>query len=179
MFNSTFDFSLLGLRVPALLISPWLAKGGIDGSPYQNTSALRFLIDRMNAIYKTDAQYLTERDANAPLLDTVFSNFGQKDMREDCLPWIEPYTSLPFADPQTCSTAIPYSNGSLMLWNPPPKTDTASPVRYINELLDIYIRPLPGHPDSGKKITRKFTTNAEVAQYKEEREQAAEAYYKS
>jgi hypothetical protein len=50
-------------------------------------------------------------------------------------------------------------------------------VSYTPELLEMYLRPLPGHPDSGKKITRPFATNADVLAYSEERVQAAEKYF--
>jgi hypothetical protein len=49
----------------------------------------------------------------------------------------------------------------------------AAPGLYVLELLNMYLRRLPGHPDSGRKITREFRTNAEVVAYTEERLQAA------
>jgi phospholipase C len=170
--NSTFDFSLLGFRVPALLISPWLSRG-IDNTQYQNTSVLRFIIDTMNANYGTSAAYLTSRDASAPSLDSVFSQFGQSTMRTDCPGWITPYPTLPCTDPATGSDAIPYNEGNLTAWTPPAGTDAAPPVDYINELMNIYVSPLPGHPDSGKMVTRTFPTNAEVMEYIKERMEAA------
>jgi phospholipase C len=170
--NSTFDFSLLGFRVPALLISPWLARG-IDNTQYQNTSVLRFIIDAMNANYGTSAAYLTSRDASAPSLDSAFSQFGQSAMRTDCPGWITPYPTLPCVDPATGSNAIPYCEGKLTAWTPPAGTDAAPPVDYINELMNIYVSPLPGHPDSGKTVTRTFSTNAEVTAYIKERMEAA------
>jgi hypothetical protein len=53
------------------------------------------------------------------------------------------------------------------------------PVSYIYELLNIYVGSLPGHPDSGRKITRTFATNAEVAGYSEERIRAAMRFYQT
>jgi len=172
ILNSTFDFSLLGLRVPALLISPWLGKG-IDSTQYQNTSVLRFLVDKLNAEFKTNASYLTQRDANAPQLDAAFNQFGQETMRQDCPLWMEPYATLPSADPATNSNAIPYASGTLTPWTPPLGMDAAAPVPYINELLNIYLNSLPGHPDSGKNVTRAFATNNSVQEYIAERMRAA------
>jgi phospholipase C len=172
--NSTFDFSLLGLRVPAILISPWLA-AGIDSNQYQNTSVLRFLIDKINEINAVSGPVippLTQRDANAPSLGSAFSQFGVDTMRQDCPTWITPYPTLPCTDPQTQSNAIPYSDGTLTAWTPPQGTQSAPPVSYI------YVAPLPGHPDSGKKITRNFPTNADVTSYIEERTQAAHSHFK-
>ncbi|MFZ6765744.1 alkaline phosphatase family protein [Undibacterium sp. Di26W] len=178
--NSTFDFSLLGVRVPALLISPWLA-AGIDSNQYQNTSVLRFLIDRMNAVDAptTPIPPLTERDATAPSLDSAFVQYGQITMRQDCPDWIVPYATLPCTDPSTGSNAIPYSDGTLTPWTPPKSMMRAKPVAYIQEFLNIYVAPLPGHPDSGKKIIRDFATNGDVASYTQERTQAAKQFYQA
>ena len=47
--NSTFAFNRLGVRVPTLLISPWVPKGHIEhkgsnhGGEYSHTSILHFL----------------------------------------------------------------------------------------------------------------------------------------
>jgi len=174
--QSQFDFSLLGLRIPALLISPWL-NPGIDSRPYQNTSVVRFLIDKFNQEFNQKAQPLTERDKNAPELQSAFVQFGRDTQRKDCPERIEPYAHLPSIDPHTKSDAIPYSDGTLTDWTPRPGTLDAPPVAYIQELLNMYVAPLPGHPDSGKKITRTFATNAEVASYTEERVQAADKFY--
>jgi phospholipase C len=176
--QSQFDFSLLGPRIPALLISPWL-KPGIDSQQYQNTSVVRFLIDKFNSEFDQRAQPLTERDKDAPKLQSAFNRFGTDTQRQDCPEWIEPYAHLPSIDPNTNSDAIPYSDGTLTEWTPPSSTLEAAPVAYIQELLDMYVAPLPGHPDSGKEITRTFATNAEVASYTEERVHAADQFYAS
>jgi hypothetical protein len=133
----------------------------------------------MNAEFGTTLGPLTERDGNAPDLESAFVQLGLKEMRQDCPAWIEPYSTLPSTDPQTGSKAIPYSDGTLMPWNPPQGTLSATPVSYIQELLNIYLAPLPGHPDSGKKITKTFATNADVASYTEERVQAANQFYEA
>ncbi|MFZ6756226.1 alkaline phosphatase family protein [Undibacterium sp. Ji50W] len=180
--NSTFDFSLLGLRVPALLISPWL-EAGVDSHQYQNTSVLRFLIDKMNTMNPVGEpviEPLTQRDATAPTLESAFTQYGQSTMRQDCPIWITPYSKLPSTDPSTGSSTIPYSDGTLTKsWSPPLSMLNAKPVPYINEFLSIYVARLPGHPDSGKKITRDFSTNAEVASYTAERVEAANQFYSS
>ncbi len=41
-----FDFTSLGPRIPALLISPWLG-AGVDHTQYQNTSILRCIQDML------------------------------------------------------------------------------------------------------------------------------------
>ena len=177
ILNSVFDFALLGLRVPALLISPWL-KPGIDSNQYQNTSVLRFLIDRLNDWAEPSQVHidpLTLRDKNAPSLESAFAQFGLDAMRHDCPERIEHYK--PSDLPGYPYQEIPYGDGKLTVWTPPEGIKSAPPVSYVNELLDIYVASLPGHPDSGKKIARSFATNAEVASYLEERLQAAGAAY--
>ncbi len=174
--DSQFDFSLLGLRIPAILISPWL-RAGVDSHQYQNTSVIRFLLERLNTAFGPRYTPLTERDRNAPQLESAFLQFGKNEMRQDCPAWIQPYATLPATDPNTGSNAIPYSDGTLTTWTAPPLILHAPPVRYIQELLNIYVAPLPGHPDSGQQIARVFSTNAEVAAYTEERMQAAKRFY--
>jgi phospholipase C len=94
----TFDFGLLGPRVPALLISPWLRKGAIASDPYQNTSILR-LIRKL-----IDAPKLTMRDDTAPCLSKVFDDFGLPQARTDCPTSIEGYANYPYADGDLAKT---------------------------------------------------------------------------
>jgi phospholipase C len=56
--SAKFGFDRLGLRVPTILISPWL-KQGVDSTPYQHTSILATLHD----LFGTTA--LTRRDKSA------------------------------------------------------------------------------------------------------------------
>lgn len=169
--ESQFDFSLLGLRIPALLISPWL-KPEIDSTPYQNTSVLRFLIDLINRLSPSPPQpYLTQRDANAPSLEQVFAKYGSETMR-DCPTHLETTKTMP--GPYGNIYELPYGDGKLdQAISLTQAMLDAAPVSYIQELVNIYLRRLPGHPDSGAKITRAFQTNAEVLAYTKERLQAS------
>lgn len=58
-----FDFTRLGLRVPAILISPYIQKGVIDHTEYDHTS----LIATARKLFLPDwqAKFLTRRDQNA------------------------------------------------------------------------------------------------------------------
>ena len=61
--NGKFGFDRLGVRVPALLISPWARKGWVDHQVYDHTSLL--------ATVKTHfglPDFLTQRDARANVL---------------------------------------------------------------------------------------------------------------
>lgn len=54
-----FDFTRLGVRVPTILISPWIPKGMVDSTRYQHTSIMATLRDLYGA------RALTKRDAEA------------------------------------------------------------------------------------------------------------------
>jgi phospholipase C len=57
--NMTFGFNRLGLRVPCVLVSPWIRKGTVDSTPYQHTSIFATLRDLFGV------GTLTKRDAGA------------------------------------------------------------------------------------------------------------------
>jgi phospholipase C len=64
--NVTFRFDRLGVRVPALLVSPWVGKGRVDHRIYDHTSllaTLRTLFDLREP--------LTRRDARANAFDDL------------------------------------------------------------------------------------------------------------
>jgi len=142
--NATFDFPC-SLPGAGLLISPWLSKG-IECEQYQNT-VLRFVVDRMNAIYHTSACYLKMRVTTAPVLDNVLNDLTK--YLEAGLPRPDGALSgIPTAD------TVPEVKTSRMRWllntmDTSAGTENARPVRYINELMSIYLSHLPGHPDSG------------------------------
>lgn len=69
-----FDFTRLGLRVPALLVSPFLPAGAIDDAIYDHTSLLATVKD----IFKLPS-FLTERDRFAQ----TFTNRFLKSPRTD------------------------------------------------------------------------------------------------
>jgi phospholipase C len=79
-----FDFSAYGVRVPAVVVSPWIAKGGVDHNLYDHGSVLA-TIERL---FGLDA--LTDRDAQA--LDLLSLLTGQLRPDSDCprdLPEVE------------------------------------------------------------------------------------------
>lgn len=45
--QTEYDFNQLGLRVPAILVSPWV-KRGVDQTVYDHTSLLKYLINKWN-----------------------------------------------------------------------------------------------------------------------------------
>lgn len=156
----SFDFTALGVRIPVMLISPWL-KAGVCSTPYQNTSILRFLQDLLP---NTTGQpyYLTQRDRAAPSFAPEFdyTRFGVATARTDCP------TTLPNYGLGVCAAL---------------QSDTAAtaeqlaapPTPHMVELTRQYLAPLPGHPDSGRPVTRPFATVGEMRAYAQERREAA------
>lgn len=64
--NAAFRFDRLGIRVPALLVSPWVGKGRVDHRAYDHTSllaTLRTLFDLPEPLTRRDAQANTFDDA--------------------------------------------------------------------------------------------------------------------
>jgi phospholipase C len=162
----SFDFSVLGPRIPVLLISPWLMKGGICSTPYQNTSILRFVQDLVAG--GLDAMFLTERDLNARSIAGVFdyANCGLPEMRDDCPREMPLYVG-------TKETPVVTEEQILGNIGPTPEQLAATPAPHILGLTKQSLMGLPGHPDSGKPITRDFATVAELRAYAKERRDAA------
>ena len=65
--HASFGFDRLGLRVPAILISPWVAQGVADDTTYDHTS-LPATIKKMFGL----PSFLTARDAAAATFDRNF-----------------------------------------------------------------------------------------------------------
>jgi phospholipase C len=63
-----FAFDRLGLRVPAIIASPWVKKGKVDSTRYQHTSVLATL----KKLFGLE-EFLTKRDASATAFDSLFS----------------------------------------------------------------------------------------------------------
>lgn len=165
----TFDFSLLGFRIPSILISPWLKKG-IASQQLQNTSILRFLQDRFCPPVspfdplQPPISYLTQRDRFASSIQTVFDDFGLDAPRTDCLEQVEPYNTAPYG----ICTPVELSEEALQV----------QPKQYMVDLTLEYLLALPGHPDSGQEVDYQFKTIAELIDYAKRRKEAAAVYYR-
>ena len=88
--QSGCDFRQLGVRVPAVVVSPWIPKGTVDHTQYDHTSVLR-TIENLFGISS-----LTARDAAA---DDVLALLSMPAMRTDCM------TTLPDPVPDTPPSA--------------------------------------------------------------------------
>jgi phospholipase C len=72
-----FDFRQLGVRVPCVIVSPWIPKGYIDETVRDHTSILRTIEE----IFELD--WLTDRDHGAESLSPLLS---ASSARNDALP---------------------------------------------------------------------------------------------
>jgi phospholipase C len=63
-----FTFNRLGIRIPAIAISPWIPEKTVVTDTYHNTSVIRTLRERWNL-----GPPFTARDADAPDLSRVFT----------------------------------------------------------------------------------------------------------
>jgi phospholipase C len=157
---STFDYTLLGPRIPALLISPWLA-AGVDSTQYQNTSILRFIEDQL-APAQPLSLYLSARDLNATSIAQAFNQFGLPTPRKDCLPSLTGYEK------------YAWFNGLASGPGPvDPAAEALPPSEHLVEVARMYASGQPGHADSGKPFDRKFATVADLDRYVRQRAQAA------
>ena len=161
--QAEFDFSLLGPRIPTLLISPWLFKG-IDSTQYQNTSILRYLQDLISGSTGLFLN-LTQRDAKAPSIVQVFDSLGSVEPRTDCPLNIEGYPGV--GGGNICDADA---------FTPTPAYLQRPPLPHTLTLATEYLGGLPGHADSGKPFPKSFTTNGELHAYAQERIDAAKAY---
>jgi phospholipase C len=79
-----FHFDRLGLRVPALVVSPWVAKGKVYSQPLRHTSILKTVRERFGI-----TRALSRREDAAASIAAIFD---QRAARTDCpaaLPRIE------------------------------------------------------------------------------------------
>jgi phospholipase C len=161
--EAEFDFTLLGPRIPAILISPWLSKG-IDSTLFQNTSILRYIQDLIAAPTELFLS-LTDRDAKATSISNVFDAFGNTVPRTDCPVNIEGYSN--FGGGNICDPDA---------FKPTAEFLQQAPQSYTIALAKEYIGGLPGHPDSDQPFTKTFASNAELNAYADERIEAAKKY---
>jgi hypothetical protein len=152
------------------LVSPWIDPQ-IDSTQYQNTSILRFVQDFLvQTAIGLPPVHLTERDLHANGFAKLFT---RDSPRTDCPQVIEGYGPTFGVCPspsQGLELKDAVTEDAVNYANQPPEP-------YRVDIAKEYAEILPGHPDSGKPITREFPTNAALAKYVQERNQAALLYY--
>jgi phospholipase C len=72
--QENFAFDRFGVRVPALLVSPWVDKGGVCEEKFDHTSLLRYLIEKWEL---GDLERLGQRVANAKSIKVALKDTPQ------------------------------------------------------------------------------------------------------
>jgi phospholipase C len=85
-----FDFKRLGVRVPAVLVSPYIEKGTIDSTVYDHTSVLASLKELFDL-----PDFLTKRDANAATFAHVITGTRRDDTPTKLPRMATPATAVP------------------------------------------------------------------------------------
>ncbi len=75
-----FQFDRYGIRVPVIVISPWVEKGTIDSTPYDHSSVIATISKRFRL------KPLTKRDAAANTFSGVFSRSSPRNDAPVALP---------------------------------------------------------------------------------------------
>jgi phospholipase C len=99
-----FDFKRLGVRVPAVVVSPYIPKGTIDHTEYDHTSIIRTTCEAFGL------PGLTDRDKNASSLQHLLHG----KYRDDCLSEVTPAGATPAV------TATPTTAARGFVSAPPP-----------------------------------------------------------
>jgi phospholipase C len=90
-----FGFDVLGPRVPAVLVSPWIEAGTVDENDYEHSSIPRTIRE----IFRLDAPFLTRREEVAR---SVLDNLRLAAPRTQNLP-----ETFPPVDPTPAAVAVP------------------------------------------------------------------------
>lgn len=121
-----FKFDRLGVRVPSILISPWIDKGIIDDTQYDHTS----IIKTLRTLFAPESSPLTNRDKEA---NHVLSKLSRKSPRRDTvvmpsLPFLQKSTDIEDTTPELDEFQISLIKlGELMRSNKMEKNDGFSP----------------------------------------------------
>lgn len=160
-----FDFTRLGVRVPAIVISPLIPKGMIDHTAYDHTSALA-TVENIFGL-----QPLTNRDGQANTFTHLFS-------------LAQPRTDAPLTLPDPAPSGIPCGDepeesiaARQMADNPakaaaPPDASLQGFV-HVAFLRDTHTSPLPEKEQKAARVTN-ITTTADARQYLAEVKQKVE-----
>ncbi|TVT98161.1 hypothetical protein EJB05_56539, partial [Eragrostis curvula] len=93
-----FKFDRLGVRVPTIMVSPWIKKGTVVGRPDGPTNTSEFEHSSIPAtikkIFNLSSDFLTKRDAWAGTFENIFTELDEP--RTDCP---ETLPDIPFERP--------------------------------------------------------------------------------
>ncbi len=164
-----FDFKRLGLRVPCLLISPWIRKGSVCSDQLQHTSVLATL----KQLYGLP-NFLTRRDAQAKTFSHLLEEL---DSPRTDTPQVLQRPDLPGKAEQTWLRERTSKSKSTK--EPPDASETAPWMRQVTEPQREMAKTLchlEGHGDSGCKDVELPSTQGALAEYIRERMDAHRAH---
>lgn len=144
-----FGFDRLGARVPTVLISPWIEKGGVESQQLQHTS----VIATVRKMWGLREQPLTAREGQAKTFDSLLEKL--KHPRQDC--------------PKTIKRP-PLPERSL-------NEALDQPLSPVQREVFAQVNHLDGHEDSGT-VAAVPETQREAAKYFALRRKAHQNYHK-
>jgi len=117
--DDPFDFTRLGVRVPSLLISPWVKKGTVihsesDGeSQYEHSSIVNTVVHKLFKANKAKGgrapEFLTKRDEWAKSFEWIVDT--ETSLRSDCPSQLPPV----YLQQAAAGTTLPAQDGTLKL----------------------------------------------------------------
>jgi phospholipase C len=100
---SAFDFSVLGPRVPAIVISPYLEAGTVNAEPRDHAS----VASTLRALFAPNAHPLTRRDAWAPPFHHLLTRTGPRPDLPDLSGHVQAAAAAPRAELVAGPAALP------------------------------------------------------------------------
>ncbi len=143
-----FNFDRLGCRVPAVLVSPWIARGHVESRRLQHTSVLA----TVRKMWGLSATPLTAREGQAGTFEDLFQKLPRA--RTDC---------------PTTLARPPLPDESL-------QAAMDQPLSHVQQEIFQQVNHLDGHPDSGKPAPMP-KTQGEASRYIAERNLAHRRYH--
>jgi hypothetical protein len=163
--NARFGFDRLGIRVPTVMISPWLDPDTVNTMDFDHSS----IVATLRALFAPGAAPLTKRDAAA----NTFLGQRVRDTPRPDLPVVTPAPMPPDAQRRMAIKAL----GAPALEAEPALDDfqrsLVSLTEAVNRRLDAEAKPggrraraaLPARLPSSASVRRRFRTHEELAVY--------------
>jgi len=162
-----FDFTQLGVRVPALIISPWIPRNLVDHTIYDHTSVLATLRNRFPELGS-----FTERDRNANDCAHLFSLPQPRTDAPMKLPESE-FSDVPPPSPDPIATA---SAAALQDFAGASDPVTATQVGFLHAAVNRHLQAVPeGERPQILQRVQGIQTNADLKSYLRDVKQVLDA----
>lgn len=165
-----FKFDLLGVRVPAVLVSPWIPANTVDPTTYDHSS----IVKTVREVFASNQSRLTERDNNAQ----TFHHNLSLGVERTALPGVHPLTEEEAAQ---IVTVMEDKEGEAALAAPGEREFDSFQESLIELTAEVenaleneakygsssIIRDLQWWGDRGKEVRRRFANDWELFTYLE------------